>query len=237
MTLHKDFNMGAFRGLREKFGFRKEKKKNGPDLRGLLWKRALEQSAEFVEDNLEQALIFADSDKIRDYAFRQRCAEGLLLEFGVYQGASINAFARELIRIRDGRRIFGFDAFLGLSEDWSGHGIEKHAHFNLGGRPPLVENNVTLVKGWVEDTLPSFLDQHAGPISFMHIDTDTYSPCKTILSLCKDRLVPGSIVLFDELLSYPGWRVGEFKALNECIDRNRYCWKAFAGHRAMLVMK
>ena len=229
--------MGAFRSLREKLGLRKDVKKSGPDLRGVLWKRALEQSAEFVESNLDDALIFADSEKIREYAFRNRLAEGMLLEFGVYQGASINAFATELTRSKDNRRISGFDAFLGLSEDWSGHGVEKHAHFNLGGNAPGVEGNVTLVKGWVEDTLPTFLAQNDGPIAFVHVDTDTYSPCKTILSLCEARLVPGSVILFDELLSYPGWRVGEFKALNECIERDRYYWKAFAGHRAMLVMK
>ncbi|WP_454286046.1 class I SAM-dependent methyltransferase [Rhizobium arsenicireducens] len=229
--------MGAFSHLTERLKLRKVKRKHGPDLRGLLWKRALEQSAEFVEDNLEDALIFADSEAIREYSFRQRPSEGLLLEFGVYRGASINGFARELARSQDHRRIHGFDAFLGLSEDWAGHGVEKHAHFSLGGHAPEVEGNVSLVTGWVEDTLPVFLAQNDGPIAFIHVDTDTYTPCKTILTLCADRLVPGSVILFDELLSYPGWRLGEYKALTECIDRQRYTWKAFAGHRAMLVVK
>lgn len=141
------------------------------------------------------------------------------------------------MRAQDDRPIFGFDAFLGLSEDWAGHGVEKHAHFSLGGSAPEVEANVRLITGWVEDTLPAFLAQNLGPIAFIHVDTDTYTPCKAILTLCRDRLVPGSVILFDELLSYPGWRVGEYKALWECIDPDRYVWKAFAGHRAMLVVK
>lgn len=229
--------MGAFGRLRDRFKLRQKKSKPGPDLRGLLWKRALEQSAEFVENNLEEALIFADSEKIRHYSFRQRPSTGLLLEFGVYRGASINSFAQELQQKRDDRPIYGFDAFLGLSEDWAGHSVEKHAHFSLGGSAPEVESNVRLVTGWVEDTLPAFLAQNPGPIAFIHIDTDTYTPCKTILALCADRLVPGTVILFDELLSYPGWRVGEYKALCESIDRDLYVWKAFAGHRAMLVVR
>jgi hypothetical protein len=82
--------------------------------------------------------------------------------------------------------------------------------------------------------LPPFLAENPGPIALLHVDTDTYSPCRTILTLCRDRLVPGSIILFDDLLCYPGWEHGEFKALSEILNPSEYEWLAFSGYRGML---
>jgi len=46
--------------------------------------------------------------------------------------------------------------------------------------------------------------------------------------------VPGSVVLFDDLLSHPGWQMGEYKALTEEIDASRYEWVGFWGWRGAL---
>ena len=39
----------------------------------------------------------------------------------------------------------------------------------------------------------------------------------TIINLLADRIVPGTIIVFDEYFNYPGWRDGEFKAFKEFI--------------------
>src|SRR5919107_6018636 len=92
--------------------------------------------------------------------------DGLVCEFGVFEGASTNYLARRL----PGRRLFGFDSFRGLPEAWRpdfGAGA-----FSTGGRLPRVESNVTLVEGWFEDTLPPFVAGHSGPVALLHIDCD-----------------------------------------------------------------
>jgi hypothetical protein len=68
---------------------------------------------------------------------------------------------------------FGFDSFEGLKEVWRGNQLGKGA-FDRGGRMPRVESNVTLVKGWFDQTLPNFLAQHPGPAVYLHIDSDTF---------------------------------------------------------------
>ena len=45
---------------------------------------------------------------------------------------------------------------------------------------------------------------------FLHIDSDTYDSCRTVLSNIKNLLKPGVLVLFDEYLAYPNWENGEF---------------------------
>jgi hypothetical protein len=95
---------------------------------------------------------------------------------------------------------------------------------------PNVKKNVVLVKGWVQDTVIDFLKQNNPQISFAHMDLDTYESTKFVLSEIKPYLRKGSILLFNELYNFPGWSVGEYKALNEIFDENEYKIIAFAEH-------
>ena len=83
-----------------------------------------------------------------------------------------------------------------------------------------MRSNVRLYKGWFEDTLPPFREQHPGPVAFLHLDADLYSSTRTILDLLGDGIVPGTVIAFDEFFNYPGWREGEYQAFTEfCRER------------------
>lgn len=109
--------------------------------------------------------------------------------------------------------------------------------FDRKGIPPALNNRVSLVKGDILDTLEPFLNKVDEPIAFIHIDTDTYTPCSHVLKLCGKHLVSGSIILFDELLGYPNFQSHELKALSETLPRNSYRYLGFglAHSRATLV--
>jgi predicted O-methyltransferase YrrM len=195
----------------------------------LVYQRAHERAAKFIEDNASKALIFNRKPKLHEYVSRAIVGTGLAIECGVFKGASINRMAKLL----PDRTIYGFDSFEGLSEDWVGHD-HVSGHFDLGGNLPQVEPNVRLVKGWIDDTFEPFLNKNKGVIDYLHVDTDTYSPARTILSLAKSRLAPGSIILFDELYGYPAWEENEYKALNETIPADCYEFIGFSNMEAAL---
>lgn len=220
--------------LNQKLRGRRAQKEPKPAVNDVLMERAAQSSADFIEPLLSTTLLIRRSDQIRDFALRRAPAEGLLMELGVYRGRSINQFADLLAKAGDPRIVFGFDAFQGLSEDWFGKSIARQSNFNRGGRPPKVRRNVELEIGWVEDTLAAFLARRPGPIALLHIDTDTYTPCKLALSLCRERLVEGTIVLFDEHHGYPNWQNGEFKALNETLQPGEYTYLAFGTQQAVI---
>ena len=68
------------------------------------------------------------------------------------------------------------------------------------------------------------LGQHPGPVAFLHLDVDRYSSTRTVLELLGDRIVPGTVIAFDEFFNYPGWREGEYRAFNEfCRQRRPKC--------------
>lgn len=144
---------------------------------------------------------------------------GLFIEFGVADGSSLNFVARRLQGMAPGEPaplVYGFDSFRGLPERWAGDEVGTFAQPEL----PSVEPNARLVVGLFQDTLPGFLAAHQGPMSFIHMDADLYSSCRFALEelLRNHRLVPGTIVQFDELYNYPNWfQDGEYRALTELL--------------------
>ena len=191
---------------------------------------AWEDAQRFIyESSSTSTMLHIDHWALRQYCFDLRPDQGMVLEFGVFQGKSLNYFAKRLRQQKDGRTIFGFDSFKGFSEEWAG--VEDRydkGRFDLGSIRPEVADNAYLVDGFIEQTLPVFCRQHEDPVSFVHIDTDTYSPAKTVLSLLKDRFQAGTVILFDELAGYPNWRNHEYKALIEELPTGAYEYIGFA---------
>lgn len=158
------------------------------------------------------------------YVLQKRLIDpaGLLLEFGVYKGSTINRIAAAYRE----SQIFGFDSFEGLPENWGRTDMifDKGA-FTLEGNLPPVRSNVTLVKGWFNETLPRFLEEHPGPISLLHIDCDIYSSTKTVFDLTKTRIQDGCVIVFDELINYPGFEEHELKAWQELLAETGMSWE------------
>lgn len=146
--------------------------------------------------------------------------QGLVLEFGVYNGRSINTIADVLPYMA----VNGFDTFTGLPEEWtrSEDIVFKEGKFKTKNLPN-VRDNVTLHKGLFEDTLPKFIKDNNDSVSFCHIDCDLYSSTNTVLNLLNKKIVPGTVIVFDELYpfgdysSYTNWKHHEYKALQEWI--------------------
>jgi tetratricopeptide (TPR) repeat protein len=140
--------------------------------------------------------------------------DGMVLEFGVRFGNSI----RQIASLTD-QQIYGFDSFEGLPEVWH---HEPKGSYTTKGEIPTVPKSVQLHVGWFEDTLPRFLEQHEGPVRFVNVDCDIYSSTKTVLDLLAPRMVPGSVIVFDEYIGNEHWREDEFKAFQESVVR--YGW-------------
>jgi hypothetical protein len=158
---------------------------------------------------IQEAKACSSRYEVLDFALQHLPIQGLVCEFGVFEGASINHIARQLPH----RPIFGFDSFEGLPEHWRtsfGPGA-----FSTRGRLPRVEPNVALIRGWFDATLPAFAAAHAGPAALLHVDCDLYSSTRCIFEHLGGRLVPGTVVVFDEFFNYPGWEDHEFRAFSE----------------------
>lgn len=196
----------------------------------LLREQSIADSAAYAAEHLGTAMIFDMPVKLWTYgASRAHLESGLVMEFGVFRGRSINHFAKHLPDVT----LHGFDSFEGLAEDWTGYHLPKGT-FNLGGKLPAVADNVKLHKGWFNETLPEFLNEHDENIRLCHIDCDTYESSRYVLELLVGRFVAGSIIIFDEYYGYPNWRAGEFLAWQEIVAQNdiKYRYIALANMQA-----
>ena len=148
----------------------------------------------------------------------------LWLEFGVASGNTVNYISKFTTDI-----VYGFDSFEGLPEKWR-DGFDKGT-FSRNGNLPDVNENVKLIKGWLDDTLPNFIKNHNKKVSFIHIDVDLYSSTKCIFNNLKDYIDKDCTVVFDELVNYPGFDDGEIKAFYEFTTENniKYKWIGMNG--------
>ncbi|MGH8503477.1 MAG: TylF/MycF/NovP-related O-methyltransferase [Gammaproteobacteria bacterium] len=185
------------------------------DIQSRLYLQATEETAAYVKKHMPGDTCFDDRFELLETALRRVSVPGLYLEFGVYRGKSINFIARHVA----GQTVHGFDSLKGLPKDWiPGRG---KGEFSMDGQLPEVEDNVQLHVGWFDQTLPKFAKEHAGPVAFMNIDCDIYASTKTVFDTLGDRIVPGTVIRFDEYFNYPGWQDHEYRAFQEFVQARK----------------
>lgn len=180
--------------------------------------RTARDTYDFIESEMTDALFMLNQFKVVESKSDMIMElNGEVLDLGVYKGGSI----RSLARIFPDKTIHGFDSFEGLSGDWSY--VLKGAFGDVQGSLPEVPDNVCLYKGWFDDTLPQWASGHTGHrISLLRIDCDIYSSTKTVFDELGHLISPGTWILFDELIGYPGWRQHEYKAFEEFLDSSSF---------------
>jgi len=171
---------------------------------------------------------------------------GDIFEFGCHYGAS-TCIMHNLLEIYEPhghRMIHAFDTFEGFPStdhrDSSSTELQnKKGDFNveiedydffLDGiltnlrqldMSPSKRPSYSLNKGDASVTLPSFLDERPATLASMVIfDLDIFEPTSECLKHIESRLVPGAIVVFDELLSFDQFP-GESLAFQSCAFKHR----------------
>jgi hypothetical protein len=155
-----------------------------------------------------------------------RGVPGDVAEFGVAGGVSFLAFAR-CLRVqergfdkKERRKLYGFDSFEGLpplseldKAPTVTDGQMKEGGFHVPEwYEPLFrfveqDPSCALIKGWFDQSLPRFLaDNPHASFALVHVDCDLYESTRVVLEQTWDRVVPGGLVVFDELFhkDYPG---------------------------------
>jgi hypothetical protein len=164
--------------------------------------------------------FFDDRWSFMEYAIKQVGLEGDWCEFGVFRGESLRFIASHTTA-----NVYAFDTFEGLPSYWAGM---KPGTFTTGGRLPDVPPNAVLEIGRFEVTVPAYVvSKTPGPVAFAHIDSDLYESAATALRNIGPSLAPGSILVFDELLS--AFNNDEYSALVDELltKRLRFRWVGF----------
>ena len=118
--------------------------------------------------------------------------------------------------------VHGFDTFSGLPGDWHN---TRQGSYSTHGELPIVPPNVQCHVGLFSDTLPGFLEAHHGPIRLMNIDCDMYASTKDVFDAAAHRVVPGTVIIFDEYVMNPHWVDDEYKAFQEAVAEHGWAYR------------
>ena len=174
-------------------------------------RKALEETVDYIHINMSDVDSVTSSAELLSKALALVKGDGLICEFGVFSGRSINYIAS-----RVDTKVYGFDSFEGLPERWR-DGFDRGV-FKVDGLPKVSEN-VVLIKGWFDKTLPEFVKNQSKSVAFLHIDCDLYSSTKVVFDNLGEKIKPGCVIVFDEYFNYPEWREGEIKAFHEFLEK------------------
>jgi len=170
-----------------------------------------------LDDILAMSPFSGDRRAMVEYAVDQRCP-GHVMEFGVGRGASIKWIGTRVAP----EPVHGFDCFTGLPYPWKWRDGHTFSAGHFATQPPKrLGANVKLWVGYFWNTIDTWLTNHDGPVGFVHVDSDIYESAQCVLNKLDSRIVPGTVLLFDELVElkpkgpYKNWRQHEWLALSE----------------------
>lgn len=181
------------------------------------------QAKAFAEKFLKDATQLTSDAEVLKFGSDHVTLKGLYIELGVCTGKTINFIAA----LNPHQKIYGFDSFEGLPENWvKGDKTILAGTFafkNPNVLPPVL-HNVELFKGWFKESLPEFVKNHQFDecIAFLHVDSDIYSAASTAFQILSPKICPGTIIVFDELYNFPGFENHEFKAFQEFLNKSGY---------------
>jgi len=180
---------------------------------------------------------------LHDLYSRFKSVPGALIEFGTWWGQNL-VLLENLRAIHEPfnkqRMIIGFDTFEGYPAEGAiapESTKTYHGYTTAAGYPAYLEEllavhegnnafghirgNCQIIKGDIEETAPRyFVDNPATLVAFAFFDIGPYEPTIAGLRAIKPHLLPGSIILFDEL-TWPG-APGEAIAFKEVFRGENY---------------
>jgi hypothetical protein len=173
--------------------------------------------------------LFSSHNKVERYLVvydlikRSLCAEGDVIEFGIWNGNNTVFISKILSILKSDKKVFGIDHFKGLDvEDFTDFDKEEFIDRWKGNYEQLQDvikffelDNMSIINTHVKET-NDHLDKDQ-KFSFVYIDVDLYLPTMQILDIIKDRLTKGSIICFDEgnNKNFPGEKKAREEFLNK----------------------
>ena len=153
---------------------------------------------------------------------------GSVIECGTYRGRTLLGIAHLLRKRGTKAKLYGLDSFEGFPDPTEEDALESGAIPDVAGKGYFGDvsynelnerirqlgfsEQVTLVKGFFENTLPSLSDE---VFTLVHLDCDLYQSYKTCLEFLYDRLLPGGYIVLDEYGKPDGAYPGSRRAIDE----------------------
>ena len=207
------------------------------NLLDILWERSAVESVDFVEEHLGEALVFSDETKFFHFVIQKILKQKLEGDShifraqdngnGLYFYFDLNhvpyfkckPLLRCLLHIDE-------ESFRSLADVWKGNLSVKDI---VSDGTSSSDNN----------DMDSFFMPHASECSsvrFISIEGGTSEVSETILKEFEKHLKPGVLILFGELIGYPHWKNGQYRAWKSIVEVYgfKFRYLGFCNHQALV---
>lgn len=165
---------------------------------------------------------------------------GAIVECGVWRGGAAAVMGTVADRAKTNRKLWLFDSFEGMpaaSKEDVGEDAKLLSKGAISGTLSSVgtniasvdevkallfdnlglkDDNITIVKGWFQDTLPLYRDR-IGAIAILRIDGDWYESTKVCIESLYDNVVSAGYIIIDDYGFFPGCK----KAVDDFLEHRR----------------
>tara|TARA_Y200000002_G_scaffold59495_1_gene44879 strand:- start:79 stop:747 length:669 start_codon:yes stop_codon:yes gene_type:complete len=149
--------------------------------------------------------------------------KGDIIELGVWNGNNLISFKKFLDFFKIKKKIFGFDHFKGMPQNFKRNSFRGDKHFIKYIIKFFDLKNIQLIDDDIMN-LRSYSKKFK-KFSIIYIDCDLYETTKVILEELAQKVSKGGYIIFDE--GNQKGKSGETKALKEFYRKNKKEFKIF----------
>ena len=189
----------------------------------ILWERASIESADFVEEHLGEEFVFTDESKFLHFVtqkMRERKKGNNFFSFGVPEKE--NGLSRHFSPDYYSSNV----EFRSLTDAWKGN----HSVDAFDSRVTSLSDNFFTHNHYK----PSKTDISSARL--IYIGGGIFDEAKMVLETIKEHLKPEVLLMFGELIGYPNWGNGQYRAWTEIAKNHRikFRYLGFYNHQALV---
>ena len=194
------------------------------NLLDILWERASIESADFVEEHLGEALVFSEGSRFLHFVvqkMREQTIGGRFLSCTAQSGE--NELDAHFTRVS---RSNG-QSFRSLVDAWKGNHPVKAPCSDATPRPDTY---------YIDSAFKQSPSKEIPVVGLVHIEGGISEVAEIVLEGVEKHLKPGVLLMFGELIGYPNWRNGQYRAWKNIVEVYglKFRYLGFCNHQALV---
>ena len=194
------------------------------NLLDILWERASAESADFAEEHLGKALVFSDKAQFMHFVIQKMRK----LKVGsCFLSCNAQSEKNELDDFFTRIPHSDMHSFRSLADAWKSNHPVKDPYSNT--TPPSDTY-------YVDSAFKQSPSKEIPFVGLIHIEGGIPEVAKIVLEGVEKNLKQGVLLMFGELIGYPNWRNGQYRAWNRIAEVYglKFRYLGFCDHQALV---
>ena len=196
----------------------------------ILWKEASDEPADFVREHLGEAPVFSDESKFSDFVKQK-----------MYEPRKGRLFVRFMAQVKENALNNFFKSWPYnerqqlICKKWF-RSLADASKSNNSLKVPDSSGTPPTDTYYGDNFSEQFPVSEIASARLIHIGGGTSELVRNLLEKSEKQLMPGVLILFGELIGYPNWKNGQYRAWTEIAKDYgiKFRYLGFYNHQALV---